>query len=73
MNVEEIKNLEYELSSNKEAPLIEIDTYLAEPVDTKYKNITQFQLLHEILDDYFPKIEEYSKIYVNKRQISKYK
>ena len=67
LNVEEIKNLEYELYSNKEAPLLETDNYLAEPVDTKYKNITPLQLLHEILDDYFPKIEEYSKIYANKK------
>ena len=67
LNIEEIKNLEYELYSNKEAPLLETDNYLAEPVDTKYKNITPLQLLHEILDDYFHKIEEYSKIYSNKK------
>ncbi len=57
MNVEEIKDLENELDSNKETPLLESNNYLSEQTDNKYINITALQLLHQILDDYFPKIE----------------
>lgn len=56
--IEEIQNLEYDLYSNKEAPLLESKNYLAEPINNKYKNMIPFQLFHEVLDDYFPKEED---------------